>query len=196
MTSATNQANRRRRPRDSEATRRALLEAGRSLFDEVGYDRATTREIGQRAGVDAALIARYFGGKEGLFLAVIAEGPAGGRRAPEDFEPKALLAYLLERWDERGHGPVSRALASPTLSDGIRGEVRAMIGERLVEPLVAELKGSGCSQLELRAELLVALALGVAVTRANGTLAVLADAPREEVVALLGPVADVLSGES
>ncbi len=193
MTLVENQANRPRRPRDSKATRRALLDAARALFDEVGYDRATTREIGERAGVDPALIARYFDCKEGLFLAVIAEGPVGEKGAPPDFEPQALLAYLLERWDERGHGPVSRALASPTLSDGVRDQVRAVVGERLVEPLADELRKDGGEGAELRAELLVALALGVAVTRANGTLADLAEASREEIVAALAPLAAALA---
>lgn len=181
------------RPRDSRATRQTLLDAGRCLFDEVGYDRATTREIGERAGADPALIARYFGGKEGLFLAALAEGPVGEKAGPADFKPKTLLAFLLERWDERGHSPVSRALASPTLSDDVRTQVRAVVGERLVEPLAAELAKDGSAQPELRAELLVALALGVAVTRANGTLADLASAPREEVMAALAPLADALS---
>ncbi|MGN6816812.1 MAG: TetR family transcriptional regulator, partial [Solirubrobacterales bacterium] len=71
----TVKANKARRPHDSQASRKALLEAGRTLFDEVGYEHATTREIGERAGVDPALIARYFGGKEGLFLAALTEGP-------------------------------------------------------------------------------------------------------------------------
>jgi AcrR family transcriptional regulator len=191
MTSVDDKAT---KPRDSESSRRALLEAGRALFDELGYDRATTREIGERAGVDAALIARYFGGKEGLFLAAIAEGPGGADSRPPSFEPKALLAYLLERWDERGHSPVSRALASPTLTDDVRRQVRAVVGELLVEPLVAELRAAGSPQPELRAELLVALALGVAVTRANGTLADLSAASRAEVVAALAPLAEALSG--
>jgi AcrR family transcriptional regulator len=169
------------------------LDAGRGLFDEVGYDRATTREIGERAGVDPALIARYFGGKEGLFLAAISAGPMGDKEGPADFEPKTVLSYLLARWDERGHGPVSRALASPTLSDEVRSQVRAVVGGRLVEPLADELRRGGSKQPELRAELLVALALGVAVTRANGTLADLADASREEVIVALEPLADALS---
>ena len=46
-----------RRPHDAEASRRALLEAAQEVFEAVGYDRATTREIGERAGVDPALIA-------------------------------------------------------------------------------------------------------------------------------------------
>ncbi|MGN6274481.1 MAG: TetR/AcrR family transcriptional regulator [Solirubrobacterales bacterium] len=185
-------ANKARRRHDSEASRRALLEAGRTLFDEVGYDQATTREIGEHASVDPALIARYFGGKEGLFLAALAEGPGGQEQGPEDFEPKQLLAFLLGRWEERGHGPVSRALASPKLSEDVRALVQDVIGERLVVPLAEELANRGAPEPELRAELLVALALGVAVTRANGTLPALAGAELEEIVRALGPLVDSL----
>ena len=190
------QANKVRRPHDSQASREALLEAGRALFDEVGYEQATTREIGEHAGVDPALIARYFGGKEGLFLAALAEGPSGAKQGPEDFEPKALLAFLLERWEQRGHGPVSRALASPKLSDDVQALVRDVIGERLVAPLAKELAERGAPEPELRAEILVALTLGVALTRANGTLPVLAGAKWEEVASALEPLADALSSNS
>jgi AcrR family transcriptional regulator len=191
MTSARRKASTARRPHDSEASREALLAAGRAVFDEFGYERATTREIGGRAGVDPALIARYFGGKEGLFLAALAEEPARG--GPPDFDPKALLRFLLGRWDERGHSPVSRALASPVLTDPVRGQVRTVVGARLVEPLIAELRARGVPSPELRAELLVALALGVAVTRANGILKDLAEAPRAEVVAALDPLVEALA---
>jgi AcrR family transcriptional regulator len=182
-----------RRPRDSEASRAALLRAARAAFDELGYDLATTREIGERAGVDPALIARYFDCKEGLFLAAIAAGPIGEDEDLE-FEPRALLSYLLERWDERGHSPVSRALASPALSDDVRSRVRDVLGEHLLAPLAAELRhgGTAAEEARLRAELLVALAVGVAMTRANGTLEEIAAAPRERLVALLGPLVDAL----
>jgi AcrR family transcriptional regulator len=176
------------RPRNSEASKRALLEAGRAAFDELGYDRATTREIGERAGVDPALIARYFGSKEALFLAALAEAPSEGKSGPSDFAPQALLAFLLTRWDERGHSPISRALASPTLSDDVRAQVRAVVGERLVEPLTEEMEERGAEQAALRAELLIALALGIAITRANRTLPTLAAASREEILAVLEPL--------
>lgn len=187
---ASNGAGAARRPHDAEASRAALLAAAREVFDECGYDRATTREIGERAGLDPALIARYFEGKEGLFLAAIAAGPADGEEL--DPEPRALLAFLLERWDERGHSPVSRALASPALSDGVRRQVSAVVAEHLVGPAAAELRGRGAAAPELRAELLVALAVGVAMTRANGTLEGLAAASREELVELLGPLVEAL----
>ncbi len=178
-----------RRPHDSQATREALLEAGRAVFDEVGYDRATTREIGERAGVDPALIARYFDCKEGLFLASIAE--AAGEEVP-DHAPGELLAFLIERWDEHGHSPISRALASPALTDDVRDRVRSLVRERILAGLAADLRASGAPEPELRAELLVALAVGVAMTRANGTLEGLAAAPREDVLAAVEPLVQAL----
>ena len=191
-----------RRPHDAGASRRALLDAARAVFDEVGYDRATTREIGDRAGVDPALIARYFDSKEGLFIAAIAAGsPEDGEI---DFAPAELLRFLLERWDERGHNPISRALASPTLTPGAREQISAVVGDRVVTGLAAELRtrntadaelrAGGTADAELRAELLVALAVGVAMTRANGTLETLAGTPRDELLATLAPLLDALEG--
>jgi AcrR family transcriptional regulator len=190
MSPAGDKATATRRPHDAEASRRALLDAARGVFDEVGYDRATTREIGERAGVDPALIARYFDSKEGLFIATIAAGPA---EEELDFAPPALLGFLLERWDERGHNPISRALASPSLTPEARRQIAAVVGDRVLTGLVAELGERGVAEPELRAELLVALAVGVAMTRANGTLETLAATPREQVLETLGPLLDGLA---
>jgi AcrR family transcriptional regulator len=55
------------RRRDAQATRSAILEAAKGQFARLGYEGATLREIARSAGVDVALIGRYFGGKEGLF---------------------------------------------------------------------------------------------------------------------------------
>ena len=167
-----------------------MLEAAQEVFETVGYDRATTREIGERAGVDPALIARYFDSKEGLFIAAIAAGSA--EEEGIDFAPRALVAFLLERWDERGHSPISRALASPTLTPEARKEISSVVSDRVLVGLVEELRGRGATDAELRAELLVALAIGVAVTRANGTLETLAATSREDLLTTLGPLLDAL----
>jgi AcrR family transcriptional regulator len=188
MTSTGDKATTARRPHDATATRQALLEAARAVFDEVGYERATTREIGERAEVDPALISRYFDGKEGLFLAAIAE--VSGDEEQLDFSPQPLMASLVERWDERGHSPITRALASPVLSEGVRLQVCAVVRERLLGPLTEELRERGVAESDLRAELLIAMALGIAMTRANGTLETLAAAPREQVLAALEPIVD------
>jgi AcrR family transcriptional regulator len=181
-----------RRSHNAAASRAALLEAAREVFRERGYERATTRQIGELAGVDPALIARYFGSKENLFIASIAEvDPA---ETEMEFEPRRFVAFLLEYWEERGHNPVSRALASPVLSDDARREIGAVVSDLMLVPEAAELRERGAADPELRAELLVALAVGVAMTRANGTLRTLAGASREELLEVLAPAVDGLAG--
>lgn len=175
-----------RRPRDAAASRRALLQAARALFHERGYDGATVREIGERAGVDPALIARYFGGKEGLYLAALAEEEVASE-APLD--PHTLVAELLRHWDQHGHSPVGRALGAPELSADVRDRVRAVVRRRMLSRLDLDGPGAG-----LRAEILIALALGISLTRANGTLPHLARASRERLEDALAPVIVALAG--
>lgn len=61
------------RKRDANATREAILVAARRVFTDSGYDGAGLREIAGVAGVNVALINRYFGSKDGLFKAAIIE---------------------------------------------------------------------------------------------------------------------------
>jgi AcrR family transcriptional regulator len=54
-----------------QRAREALIQAGVEVFGANSLESATTREIAQRAGQNIAAIAYYFGGKEGLYLAVV-----------------------------------------------------------------------------------------------------------------------------
>lgn len=187
MTSAATTPSGRRR-HDAHASREALLDAADALFEERGYDAATVRDIGERAGVDAALIARYFGGKEGLYLATLErEG-----RPPMPADPLRLLALMLSRTERHGSNPVGLAMVSPTLTDACREQVRDIVARRVLEPLAAELRAHGVRDPELRAQLLVALAAGITSTRASGTLPVLAAAPLDDVLAVMEPVVAAL----
>ncbi len=55
------------RARDADATRDDLISAARRRFAADGYERTTIRAVAGDVGVDAALVIRYFGTKEGLF---------------------------------------------------------------------------------------------------------------------------------
>jgi len=59
------------RPRNAEATRAAILQAARERFARESYDDVGMRDIAGDVGVDAALVSRYFGSKEDLFVAVL-----------------------------------------------------------------------------------------------------------------------------
>src|SRR5882757_1104529 len=60
-----------KRRRNAAATRSAIFEAATRRFAYQGYQSAGVREIAADAGVDAAMVNRYFGSKEGLFAEVI-----------------------------------------------------------------------------------------------------------------------------
>jgi TetR/AcrR family transcriptional regulator, regulator of cefoperazone and chloramphenicol sensitivity len=54
-----------------EATRAALVDAATRVFGRDGFSAATTKAIAAEAGANQALISYYFGGKEGLYRAVV-----------------------------------------------------------------------------------------------------------------------------
>ena len=62
----------RPRRRDAASTRQLLLDAARRRFARDGYAATTVRDIADDAGVNVALISRYFDSKEGLFEACLA----------------------------------------------------------------------------------------------------------------------------
>jgi AcrR family transcriptional regulator len=59
--------------RDPRVTRAALLETAAEEFARLGFEGARTRSIALAAGVNQALIRYHFGGKGGLYRAVIAD---------------------------------------------------------------------------------------------------------------------------
>ncbi|HEY7620266.1 MAG TPA: TetR family transcriptional regulator [Solirubrobacteraceae bacterium] len=179
-----------RRPHDAQASRQALLRAASELFDERGYDATTVREIGERAGVDAALIARYFGGKEGLYLAALEQDG----RPPLPGDPREAIAAILSRSDEQGIGPVPLAMVNPNLTDDMRAQLREITSARVLGPLTAELARRGVPDARLRAEVLLAATIGVILTRTSGSLPLLADAPVARVLEILDAPVEALQG--
>ena len=74
-------------PRDPEARRTALLDAALVEFSRHGLAGARTSAIAARAGVNKQLISHHFGGKEGLYRALVdrwlkAESGYGGEGTP------------------------------------------------------------------------------------------------------------------
>ena len=59
------------RRRDSEYTRQALIDAGTDLFASHGFDGAKVDRIARKARVNKAMINYHFGGKAGLYRAIL-----------------------------------------------------------------------------------------------------------------------------
>ncbi|QBS39807.1 TetR/AcrR family transcriptional regulator [Nocardia sp. CS682] len=151
------------RKRDSAATSAAILTAAQELFAERGYERATVRDIATRAGVNQALLFRYFGNKDELFRAAIADQ---GRRMLEEGSVDGLLSRLLARALEPA-GSVAQgqwlqaALRSSGHDEGVSA-IRRELGDEYVRALSTL---SDDPDSELYADLLLAWLLGIGLMR-------------------------------
>ena len=168
--------------RDAADSRERLLTAAAALFVERGYDGSTVRDIGRRAGVDPALIARYFGSKTGLYVAALAHGDEG---PPADLHEAGRLAHLLERWRTGGTGPVLQAVVRSLDDESAQTAAEAALEQRLVAPLRARYAAAGADDAVLRAEVAVAAVAGVALARRAGALPALAAVSTDALVPLL-----------
>src|SRR5881296_365156 len=87
--------------RRSETTKAAILAAARQHFAASGYERATIRIIAADAGIDPAMVMRYFGNKEKLFAAAA----QFDLRLPDlisvplDRLGVTLVTHMLDRWE-------------------------------------------------------------------------------------------------
>lgn len=82
----------------------------------LGYERTTTRDIAADAGVNIALIGRYFGGKRGLYHAVLEssaellEGATGAREPRTDLVAEFLESLDPAAWPQLGGHPLTLLL--------------------------------------------------------------------------------------
>jgi AcrR family transcriptional regulator len=184
-----------RRRRDAVATRQALLDAASSRFVRLGYDRTTLRDIAADVGVNLALIKRYFDSKEGLFKAALATKP---RFQGDEGTPQLDLATLAEAlsrqlsaeaWPEPGEHPALMLLrvSGDERVDGLRRQALHDYGLKVLRAAGGSARDDG--ELLLRAQLVVALGVGVAVVRSAVGLQPLRDATPAD---LIGPLRDVV----
>lgn len=173
------------RKRNAADSRQALLQAAQELFAERGFERTTIREIGDRAGLDPTLIARYFGNKAALYLAALrSDFDAEDTAVPDLLEPERML-QLLDRVQQKGPSPVFGTALRQHLDLEVDAEAREVLTERIVDPLVRRIDGQSAADPRLRAEIIAAAFIGVAVSRHVGAFPALTAASNDEICRLL-----------
>jgi AcrR family transcriptional regulator len=173
----------RKRVRNPEAHRAAILAAARSVFGEHGYANGTIREIARRAGVTHGLVVRHFETKEKLFVSSLLtrrkEDRYGG---PVADLPELIARRYVERVEADGPNDPFIALIR---SAGDTGVAKELLRAMRSEPAEAFLDVLDVPDLDRRADLLGALLIGVTFSRyilADGELATMSS---EDLIAYL-----------
>ena len=156
------------------STKEKLLQAARELFWTRGYSNVSVRDITGAAGVDAALVSRYFGGKQGLFEATLAEIPPWEALGVDHDQ---ILEKAVESF-AHPYDPATDAVNPFTMLltnviDPVMGDkIRELVQAKLADPLADKLGGENSDE---KAAMLLAVLFGAALMRKNFQLQALAD---------------------
>jgi AcrR family transcriptional regulator len=173
-------------PRRSDATRAAILAAAREQFAAGGYQAATIRAIAAAAGIDPAMVMRYYGNKEGLFAAAAEFDlrlPDLGALPRKDVGA-ALVEHFLDRWE--GDDTLMALLRTAVTNDTAAARMQAIFATQLA-PLVAKLSGEPRAAAAARAGLVASQILGLALCRYILVLPPVVALKRAEIVRRVGP---------
>ncbi len=162
-TEATEKPNKRG---DAKVTRAKILDIATMLFVERGYEEVGLREIAAKAGVTAAMINRYFGTKEALFVELIGdtflftemlEGPRsefGHKIATTLLQP---YGPFESRCAEEEHFKMLQIIIRSAATGGAPLQIQEILDKQLWQPLIDYLGGKNPHE---RAELIVATIIG------------------------------------
>jgi AcrR family transcriptional regulator len=172
-------------------TREAILAAARRGFATRGYDATSVRAIATDAEVDPALLIHYFGSKEALFAEATGMPPglpaliASLAAVPlHDFGRVLTSSYIgfIDSDDSRN------AILALVRSAVSHDSAAAMLREFLTAQLLPVIIGlTTASDAQLRATLIAAQLIGIAMLRHVLRVEPLATAAPDEIAALVAP---------
>jgi AcrR family transcriptional regulator len=180
-----------RRPGNQD-TREAILAAARQGFAERGFDNTSIRTIAASAGVDPALVHHYFGTKDQLFLDAMQVPFDPARVVPHILEAgigevgERIVRTLLSIWDSPAGAPAAALVRSAVSNETMARMLRDFVVTRILRRIGKEL-GFEPAEGAMRATLVASQVGGLIMVRYILKFEPLASAPRETVVALIGP---------
>jgi AcrR family transcriptional regulator len=146
------------------ATKTTILEAARQRFGKDGYALATIRTIAADANIDPALVIRYFGDKEALFLATA----QFDLRLPDlagltsSKASRVLVGHFLARWEEDDTLMALLRVAC-TNKEGVN-QLHAILQSQIM-PVILQLSPDEGSAVAVRAGLVASQMLGMGLCR-------------------------------
>jgi AcrR family transcriptional regulator len=155
----------RKRVRNPEAHRAAILQAAQTVFAERGYARATIREIARQAGVTHGLVMRHFDSKENLFIAAV----PGARDVDQLVQgdpgslPERIAHGFVSRMEHAGgNDPFVALIRSAASNEEAAIRLYMAMHERSTS---GYLKAVTAPDAEVRIEMLAAELIGITFNR-------------------------------
>lgn len=178
--------------RKGDRTRRRILEASRSVFAEVGYERATIRGIAVAAGVDKSSVIKYFGTKQALFReAVHWEIPVAEMTCDDPAQTIDNYARsMLTAWTADLNSPMAVLLRTAMTSADAAEILRRHITVEAVGAVAETI--ADVPDARLRASLMSAMLMGIATQRFLLQMPDLVDADVDDILHLVAPLLEQL----
>lgn len=150
-------------PRRSDATKAAILDAARDRFGALGFERATIRAIADKAGIDPAMVMRYYGNKQKLFAAAAEIDLAlpDLTKMPRAQIGFAMARHFFSRWEH--DGALQTLLRSAVTNRGAAERMRSLFAIQVAPALAPLFKDRQVAAT--RAGLIATQTLGVALCR-------------------------------
>ena len=171
--------------RRSDATRAAILAAARERFAADGYERATVRAIAAGAGIDPAMVIRYYGSKEQLFAAAAELDLRLPDLAavPRETVGAQVVAHFLDRW--QADDTLVALLRAGATNETAAERLRSIFASQVARGIAAITADP--AEVPIRSGLVASQILGIALTRFVLRLPPVAAMSGDELVRWVGP---------
>jgi AcrR family transcriptional regulator len=170
----------------SAATRAAILAAARQSFAERGYDHTTIRDVAAKAGIDPAMVIRYFKNKDELFARAVAidlKLPDLSTIDPSRIG-ETLIRHFLVIWEgENRHRGLPLLLRSAASNAYAANKLREVFAGQVMPAL---LRAGGPDGAAARAGLVSSQMLGLALCRYILKLPPVVQMSHDEIVRNIG----------
>ncbi len=174
-----------------EQTKDRILQVAQQQFAKFPYEQVTTRSIAAEVGIDAAMIHRYFGSKEGLFAAIVENGirienlSKQMAQVPVEHLGEAIVRYGIGLWSSPQAKPLM-ALLRRTLAEDPHAIYRVLFPR--FEEIISRKSRFSLEEIQVRVGLCFSQMLGFILARYLIEVESITELNTEQAVQIIAPV--------
>ena len=150
--------------KNSEITKKNILNASKKLFWNQGYTNVSVRKIAKEAQCDIALISRYFSSKKGLFITLL-EDEFGDLKGYLNLTKKEIISSFVDGFIDSMDLKDEITFTRMLVMNGSDPEVGDLVRDKLQEASEILSKSLKKEAKPINVSLLIASFIGISQTR-------------------------------